>query len=162
MTPRFLRQRLVFVALLLGLVLEGCSPSTENPPAVTATGARSAPPTAAPTSAPIRIDTLADLQAVLREIATASPEDAQARVEDLWDYLVSAGRVPMILGEQVVFFYRGEAEQVNWRGAFNSWGEPGLRGIRLGSTDLWSALIEVPPRQPARIQDRLERRRVDR
>lgn len=145
MRLRILRRRLAFVVLLLGLVLEGCSPAAENTPVATSTGSPSAPPTPAPTSAPIRIGTLQDLQAVLREIATASPEDAQARAEDLWNYLASAGRVPLILGEQVVFFYRGEAEQVNWRGAFNSWGEPGLRGIRLGSTDLWSALIEVPP-----------------
>jgi len=62
----------------------------------------------------------------------------------LWQTLVSSQRVPLILRTQVVFFYKGQAQQVNWRGSFNNWGVPGLDGVRIGQTDLWFAFLELP------------------
>jgi enterochelin esterase family protein len=90
------------------------------------------------------IDTLRDLQVLFKEIRTAAPVTAQAHADELWQTLVSSQRVPLILGTQVVFFYKGQAEQVNWRGSFNSWGVPGLEGARIGQTDLWIAYLELP------------------
>jgi hypothetical protein len=74
----------------------------------------------------------------------AAPAIAQSRADELWRTLVGEQRVPLILETQVVFFYKGQAQQVNWRGSFNSWSTPGLDGVRIGQTDLWIGLLELP------------------
>ncbi len=101
-------------------------------------------PTAGSTAGPIVIDSLQDLRAVVRRIATAEPASAQALASELWQELASSQRVPLILGDQVVFLYKGEAQQVSWRGAFNSWSAPGLEGARVGQTDLWIGQLALP------------------
>jgi enterochelin esterase family protein len=115
-----------------------------------ATATRQPDPVTTPTvtAAPIptlpAIERLADLAAVVARITGAPPAAAQAQADALWQSLVSAQRVPLILGRQVFFFYKGEAEQVQWRGAFNGWAAPGLAGSRIGQTDLWTAQTVLP------------------
>ncbi len=161
MTSPILRLSLVVFGLLGSLLFGACTLAGRATPAATATAvplatATVAPATAAPvkattpaataipTARPIVIDTLQDLRTVVRDIATAAPAAAQARADALWQALVAGRRVPLILGQQVVFFYKGDAGQVEWRGAFNGWGAPGLRGGRIGQTDLWTGQIELP------------------
>ncbi len=124
--------------------LAACAPATATPAADAPTPTASPSLTPTVTTQPIVINTLQDLRAILREIGTAPPMAAQARADELWQTLVSQQRAPLILGERVVFFYKGEAAQVNWRGSFNNWGEPGLAGVRIGQTDLWVGLHELP------------------
>jgi enterochelin esterase-like enzyme len=97
------------------------------------------------TNAPIVLNTIQDFYALLREIEMSPPTSAQSLVDELWQILVSSHRVPVTLGDRVVFFYKGEAESVEWRGAFNNWGAPGLLGDRMGQTDLWYEVLVVPP-----------------
>jgi len=94
---------------------------------------------------PVKLDTLKDFYLLLNKISTSSPSSAQALADDVWQTLVKNHRVPLHLRDQVVFFYKGEAESVEWRGAFNSWGAPGLEGVRIGETDLWYQVLAVPP-----------------
>ena len=105
-----------------------------------------ATPSAAPqaTEKPIIIETFQDLKVIFEEIRESSPVEAQTRADQLWQTLVQSRRVPLVLGAQVVFFYKGEAQQVNWRGSFNGWNAPGLEGFRAGNTDLWVGNMEMP------------------
>jgi hypothetical protein len=68
---------------------------------------------------PIAINTSDDFYALLRKISKSSPSSGQALVDDLWQRLVKSRRVPLLLGDHVFFLYKGEAESVEWRGAFN-------------------------------------------
>lgn len=127
--------RMVIFSLILLILFSACQPSRATQPAAEILQA---------SPEPIVINTFQDLQILLKEIDTAAPAVAQSRVDQLWQTLVDSKRVPLILGTQVVFLYRGEAEQVNWRGSFNGWGEPGVNGYRVGKTDLWVGTIEFP------------------
>jgi enterochelin esterase-like enzyme len=98
----------------------------------------------APSRAPAGIESLAGLQQVLRSIGTAEPAAAQGLADDLWASLARAQRLPLVLGDQVVFAYKGAADAVHWRGSFNGWSEPGLAGSRVGGTDLWIGLATLP------------------
>jgi enterochelin esterase-like enzyme len=159
---------LMLIGLLGALLLAACTLSASTPvastavstaspsltpsapnaatPAASAGGATTVSPTITPSvpAEPIVIDTLQDLRAIVRRIATAAPVPAQAQADALWQTLVSSQRVPLTLGDQVVFFYKGEARQVNWRGVFNGWGAPGLEGGRIGQTDLWIGQLALP------------------
>jgi len=159
---------LVFSGFLAALLLAACVSGTSTPaasvgvPAASASLTASTPKTPTPTSSaavatttspspappvsarPIVIDSLHDLQVIFKEIRMAAPAIAQSRADELWRTLVGEQRVPLILETQVVFFYKGQAQQVNWRGSFNSWSTPGLDGVRIGQTDLWIGLLELP------------------
>ena len=58
-----------------------------------------------------------------------------------------------MIGEDVFFFYRGNARQVEWLGVFNGWQAPGLSGIQLGQTDLWMAQTSFP--EDSRVEYKL-------
>jgi enterochelin esterase-like enzyme len=93
---------------------------------------------------PDAVESLGDLRTILGEIAALPPAPAQARADGLWSALASDHREPLVLGRTVLFFYRGDATQVHWRGSFNGWAEPGLAGTRVGSTDLWIGAVDLP------------------
>ncbi|MEP7359901.1 MAG: alpha/beta hydrolase-fold protein [Anaerolineales bacterium] len=116
------------------LVLAACGPAA-TPAAVAAVS---------PTAARVVVSSPAELQALVDEIIAAPPAQAQAQADALWQTLVAGGRQPLILGQQVTFFYKGAAEQVQWRGTFNGWEAPGLEGASIGQTDLWMAQLELP------------------
>ena len=97
-----------------------------------------------PNAKPILIETFQDAQAIFREIRSATPREAQARADELWQSLVDSHRVPLILGTQVIFLYKGEVKQVHWSGSFNGWLTPGLEGVQLGQSNLWVAYLELP------------------
>lgn len=63
----------------------------------------------------------------------------------MWQTLVTEQRVPLILDQTVVFLYKGRVERVEWRGDFNAWAAPGLEGKRIGQSDLWVGITELPP-----------------
>jgi enterochelin esterase-like enzyme len=122
-------------------------PSSSPPsrPGATETGPGAAAKSS-PTSitGPVVIESFQDLRSVFMEIRAAPPAEAQARANQVWQILVESKREPLILGTQVIFFYKGEADQVNWSGSFNKWSTPGLAGTRVAQTDLWAAYTELP------------------
>ncbi len=117
------------------------APPEPSQPAATLQAPPSQP---APTEPAIQINSLSDLRALVRDIASAAPAAAQVRADALYQTLASSQRVPLILGDQAVFFYLGEAQRVEWRGAWNGWSTPGVEGSRIGSTDLWTAQLALP------------------
>jgi enterochelin esterase family protein len=136
-------------------IAERSAPPAATPPAATPPPAASTAPSrapaesdsAAPSPAPAdlaSIATLADLQQALRRIGAAEPAAAQALADQLRSSLAGAHRLPLVLGDQVVFTYKGAADAVHWRGSFNGWGDPGLAGSRVGGTDLWIGLATLP------------------
>lgn len=127
--------RMLFLWLTLIIILSSCTPGKTSQPV-------SEPAEAI--SRPVVINTLHDLQTTLKEIDQAEPAEAQLRADELWQTLVDTGRVPLVLGTQVFFLYKGEADQVNWRGSFNAWNEPGVDGYKVGETDLWMGTMEFP------------------
>ena len=129
---------ITFPVLVVVALLSACQTPAAVPPATAAV---------TPTPAAVRpvvIDTFDDLKAVFKEIAALAPAPAQARADELWQALVAGGRAPWVDGTQAVFFYKGQAEQVNWRGSWSNWSEPGLAGARVGQSDLWIAYTEFP------------------
>lgn len=64
-------------------------------------------------------------------------------LDTFWDRL--AGQIPLVIGGEVVFLYRGEAESVEWRGDFNSWqGGEDWQGERVADSDVWLLAAEFP------------------
>ena len=96
------------------------------------------------TGAPITIETFDDARAIFKEIRKLPPAQAQARVDELWQELIAAKRVPLVFDTQVIFLYRSSTEQVGWTGSFNGWSRPGLKGAQLQDTDLWIAYAKFP------------------
>ena len=150
--------------MLVGVLVAGCGAGattdpgnllTEPAPTAANPGA-STPGTPQP---PGSIESLDDLRTILREIGAASPAAGRERVDRLWEELAQDGRVPLVLGNDVVFLYRGEADKIHWRGSFNGWSEPGLAGSRVGSTDLWVAWTTLPPE--SRIEYKIVRDGTD-
>jgi enterochelin esterase-like enzyme len=144
------------IGLPLALLLGACAPAaTAFPAAAPATTASpdsaqvtAAAPTAmlapTPAAAPIALDTQQELLDAMAAIIAAPPAEAQARADALWQALVSSRREPLIFDTEAYFFYKGQAESVDWRGGFNQWAVPGLVGIRVGATDLWMAQFPMP------------------
>jgi hypothetical protein len=65
--------------------------------------------------------------------------------EALWTRLVDNQQIPLVIGQTVIFLYRGEAVRVEWRGDFNYWRSTGsTRGEQQGDTDLWMMTQEFP------------------
>lgn len=116
-----------------------------------------ASPTRTPTSAatampatrtPIPIaglpgETLADWETFVASLASGA--DAQARVNDFWNTVTQARRVPLVLNDAVIFLYKGDAASVLWRGDFSFWQlGKGIDGTRVGETDLWYGVAKFP------------------
>jgi len=116
--------------------------TTDNLPPVASTVNPNASPV--PAAQPIQINSLADLRSISQEIVAAEPSMAQARADQLWRTLVKEQRVPLIFDQSVVFLYMGQADRVDWRGDFNTWTAPGLEGKRIGQSDLWIGVTELP------------------
>ncbi len=127
---------LILLAMLL-LFTTACTPRQPASPTETITAIGIA-------STPVVIENFEDMREVLKEIHTLPAVEAQARADQVWQYLVVSKRVPLVLGTQVFFLYKGNADQVSWSGSFNKWSTPGLEGTRVGQTDLWLAYTEFP------------------
>src|SRR5512135_2847042 len=143
---RYTESRLSILKLfLIVMLLVSCAPKVVEQ--ATAPTPQILPATPAPmaTARPIVINSRDDLQSITKEIAAAAPAVAQARADELWQYLVKEQHAPLIFGQTVIFFYKGQANQVQWRGTFNGCGTAGLAGQRIGQTDLWVSVAEFPP-----------------
>lgn len=148
-SARFGRLRSVLAAVaVVATLASACAGASTTAPAG-APGTSPPSPSASPPAIPATVD---ELRAVITEIASADAATAEQRVDTLWTALTDAGRVPLVLGDDVVFLYRGEASAVHWHGSFNGWSEPGVAGTRVGATDLWLALVTLPARSRIEYQ----------
>ncbi len=149
--------RLGRLCLMLCLLLAACGPvstalpaatpapiTTPVPVRVTATAPAATQPPPNPAATPVALDTQQELLDAMAAITAAPPAEAQAQADALWQALVSSRREPLIYDTEVYFFYKGQAQSVDWRGGFNQWSTPGLVGIRVGTTDLWMAQFPMP------------------
>jgi enterochelin esterase family protein len=141
----------VLAAVVVLVSVASCSgdtagETTTTSPSTSTTG----PALVTTTTAPEGIDfeppaTLPELEMLLNTLALARPDVAEPAASRLWDHLVSAARIPFVDGEGVVFLYRGDAEQVVWRGDFTQWDRgPGIEGVPVGDTGLWVGEAIVP------------------
>lgn len=69
------------------------------------------------------------------------------KLEEFWDGIKDTASIPYVINDTAIFFYRGEANKVQWNGDFNSWG--GNKsfdnlGLHLDSTDLWYLVKKFP------------------
>ncbi len=133
------------VLILAAALLAACSAAT---PSVAPTTAPASPQPSAPSAQPAApvVASIQDFRQAVNAIANASPEKAQGQADALYNALLASKRIPLVFGQQVAFLYKGRANSVTWQGIFSKWGElPGLKGGRVGQTDLWIAQAEMPP-----------------
>lgn len=66
-------------------------------------------------------------------------------VEPFWERVLAHQAMPLIFGDTAVFFYRGEAESVEWRGDFSGWDTlPAYVGSPLAASDIWLMQATFP------------------
>lgn len=76
--------------------------------------------------------------------------DTAARKQELnkwWNEMVESHRIPLIVEDSVIFFYRGDAKTVQWTGDFNAWGYVrnfNNKGKRVTGTDVWFLKASFP------------------
>ena len=60
-------------------------------------------------------------------------------ISTLWEQLVLQHRIPLIIGDSVLFLFRGKANNVVWAGDFNGWdpGDTSSKGRMVANTDIW-------------------------
>jgi enterochelin esterase family protein len=89
-------------------------------------------------------DRYTEFTADIQRLYTAK---GQSEVNDFWNSLVSANRIPLIDDDSVAFLYRGEARSVAWMGDFNGWGsnkEFINKGRRIPGTNVWILKTSLP------------------
>lgn len=92
--------------------------------------------------------TLARPFASLAEVdAEIARVDAGTEEADLfWRRVDASGDLPLVFDRTAVFFWRGTAARVEWRGDLVGWEESeATRGRRIGATDLWTWRYELLP-----------------
>lgn len=87
--------------------------------------------------------TLADFQNMLEAAVNSG------NVDSFWDAIVATGQMPLTFDSTAVFMYRGEADTVGWGGGFSGWCWSDNHfciedGTRIGDTDLWMLIRELP------------------
>src|SRR5664279_2079939 len=72
-------------------------------------------------------------------ISNLSSSEREKAVNALWEQLVSQHRIPLIIGDSVLFLFRGTAAKVSWAGDFNGWnpGDSTSNGRLAGNTGIW-------------------------
>lgn len=90
--------------------------------------------------APAPFSSLADLDAAIAGVENGAGADA------FWARVAASGQMPLVFGTTAVFFWRGAASSVEWRGDLVGW-EPSAaaRGRRLGASDVWTWRHELLP-----------------
>src|SRR3954471_7601623 len=86
-----------------------------------------------------------ELQKVFAVINKAG--NSQKTWDSLWTSLRNSHLIPLIEGDSVAFFYKGEATSVDWVGDFNGWGSSRTfknNGKRVNGTDVWYLKCAFP------------------
>ena len=97
-------------------------------------------PTAAGAGRDDAYDSLAELEASISQALTSG------EVDPFWSRVIAHGRMPLVFGRTAVFFYRGKADTVEWRGDFSEWWDSwDTLGERLGDTDIYRKTVQLLP-----------------
>jgi hypothetical protein len=92
------------------------------------------------------LSSLAKAQEINLAFINASLTDS-AKAENVYAQLVSQHRIPFTENDSVVFFYKGNAEQVSWMGDFNGWGRDfklNTSGKKITRTNIWYWKAQFP------------------
>ncbi len=82
-----------------------------------------------------------DLDSALARLMAGADEG-----ESFWRRVRASGDLPLVFDTTAVFFWRGAARTVEWRGDLVGWGPSAeSRGRRVGSTDIWTWRHELLP-----------------
>jgi enterochelin esterase-like enzyme len=84
-----------------------------------------------------------EFTSTLRTISGSSSEN----IDSVWNALVHARKIPLVVEDSVAFLYRGNAKSVTWVGDFNEWGyrkEINTKGKQLAGTDVWIFKTSFP------------------
>lgn len=77
--------------------------------------------------------------------AALQAASASGEVEPFWERVLAHQTMPLIFDDTAVFFYRGDAESVEWRGDFSGWDTlPAYVGSRLAESDIWLMQATFP------------------
>ncbi len=130
------------IVVLTALCLVACQPQNPSSPTVLP----ASPTTNVPaTAAPVTIKNAQDLRTAISSIAAAGSSGGQVQADALYAALRTSGRLPLVLGDQAVFMYRGDAARVTFTGDFAGWDlTAGAEARRIGQTDLWIAQKTLP------------------
>ena len=91
-------------------------------------------------SAPRPFASLAELDLAIAEVGQG------AGPEVFWARVTASTPFPLVFDRTAVFFWRGAATSVEWRGDLVGWeASPAARGARIGATDIWTWRHEVLP-----------------
>ncbi len=81
------------------------------------------------------------------ELSELSKVRSEEKIQNWWVSLIASGQIPLIAGDSVYFFYRGQAKTVEWIGDFNGWGyqkEYQNKGQLIEGTDIWMLKASFP------------------
>lgn len=84
-----------------------------------------------------------EFRSTINSLGNTSPSER----DSLWNALVEAKRIPLVVEDSVAFLYRGPSASVSWIGDFNEWGyrkEIDTRGRKLAGTDIWIFKTSFP------------------
>jgi enterochelin esterase-like enzyme len=90
----------------------------------------------------INAQTYSDLTATITNLRADS-----ATREETWQKLIDEQRIPLVVEDSVIFFYRGNANTVTWEGDFNRWGynkDYNDKVRRIPGTDIWMLRTSFP------------------
>lgn len=75
------------------------------------------------------------------------PNERELEADSLWAQLIREDQIPFKKDNVVIFLFRGEAEQVNWNGDFNSWSDDENfenEGTKVDGTNIWMLKTSFP------------------
>jgi enterochelin esterase-like enzyme len=99
-------------------------------------------------------ESLAELRKEMKGVVQSGQADS------FWTRVVVHKVMPLIFDQNVIFFWRGDAKSVEWRGDFSSWDSaPENHGKRLGKTNIWFYEQSLP--RDARLDYKLVLNRDD-
>ncbi len=99
-----------------------------------------ATPPIAKSDPPRAFGSLAELDSALAAV------EKGGSAEVLWSRVLAGGPTPIVFGRTAVFFFRGEARSVEWRGDVVGWdASEATRGKRVGASDVWTWRRDLVP-----------------
>ncbi len=88
---------------------------------------------------PVKLIPISGFIHIIDSLNKIFPAEREKAVTRFWEQLVSNHSIPLVIGDSVLFLYRGKAEKVSWAGDFNGWdpGDSGSKGKLAGNTGIW-------------------------
>ncbi|MBN2572120.1 MAG: esterase family protein, partial [Ignavibacteriales bacterium] len=90
---------------------------------------------------------VADFNKYLDSLCNISNVNKRDSVINLfWSNLISHKQIPFVIGDTVVFLFKGSGLPIQWAGDFNGWdpNSTGWTGSKIGSTSVWRLIKSFP------------------